>query len=151
MYKKILFADDLSQQAIKPLSEAIDLVKKYNAELIILNVRGDFLDKNEMVMLRVDVSDFQDDIKKEALAIRKKIEADVIACGGASLNPEILLRKGKRIAHTICETAVEFDADLIVIGTHGTSMLKDALFDSTAPHVIRYSKRSVLAIWTGEE
>lgn len=150
MYKKILFTDDLSQQAIKPLSAAVDLAKKYKAELVILNVRGDFLSKEEMVMLRIDVSKFQNDLKSEALAIRSIIESDLESCGGADLKPDIIIREGAKVAHTICEVAEEVGADLIVIGSHGTSMLKDKLFGSTSQHIIRHTKRSILVVWTKE-
>ncbi len=150
MYKKILFADDLSKRAIKPLAAAVDLAKLYNAELLILNVREDFLNKEEMLMLRVDVSNFHDDIKKQALEIRNKIEMDSDTCGGSEVQTEILLREGKP-PDTICEVAREKDVDLIIVGTRGSSILKETLLGSTAHYVVNHAKRSVLSVWTGEE
>jgi nucleotide-binding universal stress UspA family protein len=149
MYKKILFADDLCKRAEKPLKEAIILAKHYNAELYILNVREDFMNKDEMVMLRVDVSDFQDDIKKKAVGIKNKIELDVDEFGGEELKTEILLREGKP-EQVICEVAEELNVDLIVLGKHGSSLLKDKVFGSTSHAVINHARRSVLTVWNGE-
>ena len=149
MYKKILFADDLSKRAERPMKEAVTLAKCCNAELTILNVREDFMSKDEMVMLRVDVSDFKDDIKTKAVEIKKKIEMEVDDCGGEALKKEILLREGKP-AQMICEVAEALDVDLIVVGKYGSSLLKDKVFGSTSHAVINRARRSVLTVWNGE-
>ncbi len=147
MYQKILFADDLSRRAQKALREAVELARLVSAELVILNVRQDFLNKEEMIMLRVDLSDVVDDITRKAVEIRRRIELDVDAYGGTDLKYRILLREGKP-GEVICQVAEELKVDLVVVGSHGTSPLKDALFGSTAHHVINHAGRSVLAVWT---
>ncbi|TKJ37264.1 hypothetical protein CEE37_14235 [candidate division LCP-89 bacterium B3_LCP] len=149
MYKKILFADDLSNRALKAMKEALSLARCFKAELTILNVREDFLNKDEMVMLRVDVSHFQDDIKAKALAIKEKIRKDIITLDGDDVKTEIILREGKS-RQNIVELAEELDADMLILGSHGTSLLKDKLFGSTAKSVIGNTKRSLLVVWTGE-
>lgn len=149
MYKKILVADDLSKRAEQPLKEAVTLAKCCDAELFVLNVREDFMNKDEMVMLRVDVSDFQDDIKQKAVEIKRKIEFDVDEFGGEGLKSYILLREGKP-AQVICDVAEELDVDLIVLGKYGSSLLKDKVFGSTSHAVINHAKRSVLTVWNGD-
>lgn len=149
MLKKILFADDLSKRALRVLEVALDLARRYGAELTILNVREDFLSKAEMVMLRVDLSDFQDDMKKKALAVKEEVSDDVVALKGQDVNYQLLLREGKP-AEVIIDVARELEADLIVVGTHGASSLQYALFGSTSQGVIRHAGRSVLAVWTGD-
>ncbi len=145
MFKKILFADDLSRRAGKILPAVFDLARRYGAELMILNVREDFLDEDEMVMLRVDVSRFQEDIKAKALAIRRKIEADIQSGGGADLRCTIKIQEGKP-AREIVATAQEWNADLIVVGSKGTSSLKDKLFGSVAIETVKKAGRSVLVL-----
>lgn len=147
MFKRILFADDLSKKALKAMEVALDLARRYDAELIILNVRQDFMNKDEMVMLRVDVSEFQEDIKKKALRVREKISEDIKKLKGEDVNTEILLHEGKP-AEVIITTSKEMDVGLIVVGTHGSSLLKDKLFGSTAKAVVGEAGRSVLAVWT---
>ena len=149
MYKKILFADDLSKRAEQPLKEAVTLAKCCNAELYILNVREDFLNKEERIMLRVDVSNFQNDMKAKAVEIRKKIELDVDEHGGEELQTVIILREGKP-AEIICCVAEELGVDLIVLGKYGSSILKDKVFGSISHAVINHVERSVLTVWNGE-
>jgi len=149
MFKKILFADDLSKRALKGLQVALDLCRKYSAELNILNVRENFLNKDEMVMLRVDVSDFQDDMKAKALSVRHKIQSDIESLGGQGVKSQIILREGKP-HQVIIDVAAELGADLIVIGTLGVTTLKDKLFGSTIEGVACHAGRSVMVVWTGE-
>ncbi len=148
MFKKIIFADDLSKRALKALPAALDLARKYDAELIILNVREDFLDKDEMVMLRIDVSDFMEKMKNTAVAARQEIERSIRLCGGQEVKIQILLQEGKP-AREIVRTAEEQQADLIILGSHGTS-LKEKVFGTTAQAVVRKARRSVLTIWTND-
>jgi len=148
MYKKILFADDLSKRARKALSEALNLARAQGAELIILNVHEEFLDKDEMVMLRVDVSDFQDKMQEKAVAARRHIEADLVDLNGQAVRTKILLREGKP-AKEIINVARELDVDLIVVASHGATM-KEKLLGSTSDYVAKRAKRSVLLIWTGD-
>ncbi|HDH57072.1 MAG TPA: universal stress protein [Bacteroidetes bacterium] len=149
MFDKILFADDLSKRALKAMKVALDLARKYDAELIILNVREDFLNKDEMVMLRVGVSDFQKEMKEKAIAVRRKIEDDIKSLKAQDIKYQILLQEGKP-ADEIINTARERDIDLIVVGTHGTSILKGKLYGSIAKAVVSDAGRNVLAVWTEE-
>lgn len=147
MHKCILFADDLSKRAEKALRSAVEMAHCFQAKLYIINVREDFLNKDELVMLRVDLSDFLDDTKKKAVEIKRRIELDVDALSGVDMNYEIILREGKP-ADVICDVARELNADLIVVGSHGASPWKDALLGSTAHTVLKNAGRSVLTVWT---
>jgi len=40
MFDKILFADDLSKRALKVMKVALDLARKYDAELMMILVNG---------------------------------------------------------------------------------------------------------------
>jgi len=149
MFKKILYADDLSKRAVKALEVALNLARIHGAALTILNVREDFLNKDEMVMLRVDVSDFQGKIKEKALAARKRIQSDIEALKGQDVKTEILLREGKPSKEVIA-VAQELDVDLIVVGSHGVTTLKDKVFGTTAEAVVHQASRNVLSVWTRE-
>jgi nucleotide-binding universal stress UspA family protein len=149
MYNKILVADDLSKSALEVLKAAIALARLCEAELTVLNVREDFLNKDEMVMLRVDVSDFQDDIKAKALAVKAKIEKDVISLDGDDVAVQVMLREGKP-KQVISDYAEEMDADLIIMGSHGVSGIKEKVFGTTTRAIVGQVKRPVLVIWTGD-
>ena len=148
MYKKILFADDLSKRAHEALAAALNLARIHGAELIILNVHEEFLDKDEMVMLRVDVSEFQEKMEGKAVAARRHIEADLAALRGQDVPTQILIREGKP-AKEIIEVARELDADLIVVASHGAT-IKEKLLGRTSDYVAKRARRSVMLIWTGD-
>ncbi|MBU0518851.1 universal stress protein [bacterium] len=149
MFNNILLADDLSKRAEKAIAAAIELAKCHQAKLTILNVREDFINKTEMVMLRVDVSKLHNDIKEKALDIKNKIDLDVGRLGGDTIDREVIIREGKP-SEMICKVATEIEADLIVMGTHGNNPLKDVIFGSTAHNVINRAKRSVMVVYTKE-
>lgn len=48
----------------------------------------------------------------------------------------------------ILDEAREAGADLIVLGAHGASRLRDAIFGTTATHVVRHADRPVLVVQT---
>ena len=149
MYNKILVADDLSKSAFRVVEAAIALARMCKAELSILNVREDFLNKDEMVMLRVDLSDFQNDMKAKALAVKEKIEKDIISLDGDDVAVKVILREGKA-KQVIRDFAEEMDADLIVMGSHGVSGIKDKVFGTTTKAILGHVKRPILVIWTGD-
>ncbi|HEX7343129.1 MAG TPA: universal stress protein [bacterium] len=148
MYKKILLADDLSKRAHKALDAALNLARTHGSELIILNVHEEFLDKDEMVMLRVDVSEFQDKMQEKAIAARRRIEADLADLKGQDVSTQILLREGKP-AKEIINVARELDVDLIVVASHGAT-IKEKLLGSTSDYVAKRARRSVMLVWTGD-
>ncbi|RJP81758.1 MAG: universal stress protein [Candidatus Zixiibacteriota bacterium] len=146
MFTKILCADDLGEHSLEVLRTALDLARRYGAHLTVLNAREDFMNEEEMVMLRVDASNFQEDMRKKALAVQRHIHDDIASFQGQDVAVDILLREGKP-EKVIIDVAREINADLIVIGTHGISGLKDRLFGATSQEVIQHAGRTILAVW----
>jgi nucleotide-binding universal stress UspA family protein len=58
----------------------------------------------------------------------------------------ILKHDGSSVAHTICATARETSADLIVTGTRGRTGIARTLLGSVAEEILRNSERDVLAV-----
>ena len=57
----------------------------------------------------------------------------------------VVVRKGTPV-HEILDCALEKKADIIIMGTHGYGMVKDALMGGTARRVIRRSQIPVLVV-----
>jgi nucleotide-binding universal stress UspA family protein len=75
--------------------------------------------------------------RRKLLAFVKKL---------ATVKPsECLVRLGHPVQQII-KTAAEVGADAIVISTHGLTGLKHALIGSTAEHVVRHARCSVLVV-----
>jgi nucleotide-binding universal stress UspA family protein len=65
---------------------------------------------------------------------------------GASVETSLIEANGKRIADLINEEAVRWQAQLIVIGTHGRSGLNRLLLGSVAEGVVRDAAMPVLLV-----
>src|SRR5690606_16736611 len=109
---------DLSEQSTPGIHRAAELAKLMGAELVLLNVRPEFMSKEEMVLLRIKYYDFLKQEKDTAVAAKKILEEELRRARGADLKHQTLLREGDP-HHEILETAEELGCDLIVITTTG--------------------------------
>ena len=152
MFHSILCATDLSPRSGKALRAAVHLAAHYGAELTVLNVHEEFMDKEEMVMLRVSVDHMQAHFRDIALRAREEMRERVTAIGVEDLKVHYLLHEGKA-AETILKTAEEIASGrqdpgvvLTVIGSNGRDSLKDLILGSVAEHVVRHATMPVLVI-----
>ena len=142
-----MVATDLSERSLKALRYAADIALKYEAEITLLHVVEEFLNKEEMVMLRVSVSDFKEMQKQMAVAAKEIMEDELDRIGAKGVKHKLILREGKP-EKEITSTAEELDMDLLVITTNGRSNIEEKLLGSTAEHIVRYSKVPVLTVRT---
>jgi nucleotide-binding universal stress UspA family protein len=161
--KKILYATDLSENAVHAFSYAVSLANMYGAGITILHVLAEF--PGEQFILNMISTDTWKEIKerhyseardkligkrkyrialKEVLqAFSEEVNADTR--DQTFVTDEILIRTGAP-AEVIVETAKEQNCDLIVMGTHGHGVIADVLIGSTAKWVVRQSPIPVLVI-----
>jgi nucleotide-binding universal stress UspA family protein len=124
---------------------AAELSRNFRSKLILIHIREDFMNKDEMVMLRVSAEHMMEHMQKKALEYKKIMEDELKRVGETDLNYELLIREGKP-TREIVNSAEELGADLIVITTNGRDSLGEKILGSTAEHIIRYSKIPVLTI-----
>jgi nucleotide-binding universal stress UspA family protein len=151
MFKKIICATDLSPRSDEALHTAIHMATRFGAALMVLNVHEEFMDKDEMVMLRVSVEQMQERFREIAVNARKLMAEQVAAIGVDNLDVEYVLREGKggeAIVHYAQEIAGSGDKSdtLIVMGTNGKHALLDRLLGSVAQHVVKESPYPVLVV-----
>ena len=162
--KKILYTSDLSESAFHAFAYAVSLANQYDAGITILNVLIEDPDIESKVAPFIADSEWEE-IKKrhyqearEALIGKKrdnvaiqevlenfsekvKIEAD----SQAFVTDEIIVERGNPV-DKILEVADSRNCDLIVMGSHGHSVIEEALIGSTARRVVRRSTKPVLVI-----
>ena len=161
--KKILYATDLSENAVHAFSYAVSLANMYGASITILHVLAGFpgedfilnmidTDTWKKIKLRhySEARDKMISTKRDHIAIKEVLrafseEAKTDAENQTFITDEILVREGTP-AETIVQTAKEQNFDLIVMGTHGHGVITDVLIGSTARWVIRHSPIPVLVI-----
>ncbi|BBM03907.1 universal stress protein [Microbulbifer sp. GL-2] len=122
MYKTILCAIEASQEGRFVLSKAVELSKKFDSKLIVLNVLPySFLPK-----------DYQQELKESAIPKFDEITSDF---GITKRNRALKVGKPYEV---ICKEAEKRKADLIVLGTHSKRGLS-SLIGSTANSIVNYA------------
>ncbi|MBL4670258.1 MAG: universal stress protein [Flavobacteriales bacterium] len=120
--KTILIPTDFSENSNYALEYASFIAKSKGGELIILHItkdEGSVLEKLQKVR---DLPFFK------------------------GLTIKVIIRKGKSISKTINKVGIEFDVDLILMGSNGISNVGELLLGSNTENVIRNSQFNVLTI-----
>ena len=139
MFKKILIAYDGSDGAKKALKTAIDLAKKYNAELQSISVE-------EGVPHYAATIGEVDEYRKEANGYFQKINDEAIE---EAKNEGIELYTKVQAGHEV-ETIVNFAKqgkfDLLVIGFMGHSKIFGRVWGSTSQNITKLSPCTVIVV-----
>ncbi len=152
MFSHILCATDLSPRSDEALRVAVHMAAKYAARLTILNVHEEFMDKEEMVMLRVSVEKMQERFREIALTCKQQMRELVTAVGVEDIEVEYHVREGKpeevilKAAHDVAAELQEPNSPLVVIGTNGRDSLIEHILGTVAEHVVRHAPCPVLVI-----
>ena len=139
MFKKILVANDGSEGAKHALKVAIDLAKKYNAELHSISVE-------EGVPHYAATIGEVDEFRKEANEFFKKINDEAVEMakkGGIELQTKVLA--GHEV-ETIVHYAKEGNFDLLVIGFMGHSKIFGRVWGSTSQNITKLSPCTVIVV-----
>jgi len=145
MYKKILVPSDLREASLAAIHTAVDIARRSSAELYLLNVRPEFMSKEEMEMLRISVQTFVKEEKDIAVNAKAVLAEMLRRTGGDDVAHKILLREGDP-KDEILATAQELGCDLIVITTTGRSRLGEHLHGSDAEQLVRQTRIPILVI-----
>ena len=137
MMKKISLAYDGSDPAKKALATALDLARKYQAELYVLTV--------------AQPPDFGEDVETEAIIensrnYHERILApvkDLVATSGVTAQFEVAVGHP---AEQIIYHADRYQVDLIVLGHRGKSLFRRLLLGSVTKQVTQYADRTVLVV-----
>ena len=145
--RRILVAVDGSKPSMDASIQAIDIAKRYDAELIVLyvvspDIRYNYLEdvitprlpralKDVMMIAMQKGERHVDKVKQRASEKNVKVKTDVVI-GISSVVKEII------------EYAEKNRVDMIVMGSRGLSGIKKMLLGSVADGVLRYSHCPVL-------
>ncbi|MFC1543585.1 universal stress protein, partial [Candidatus Neomarinimicrobiota bacterium] len=143
---------DLSPRSDEALRVAVHMAAKYDARLTILNVHEEFMDKEEMVMLRVSVEEMQERFKTIALKCKQQMRELVTAVGVEEIKAEYQVREGRpadvilKVAHKLAVELEVPNLPCVVIGTNGRDDLLDRILGTVAEQVVRNAPCPVLVI-----
>ena len=142
--KNILVPTDFSEEAKNATTLAIRIAEKTNAKITLLNVIDfpDYLVESDMYSQHVNSLDSfigelnkesSEKLKLEANKISQNVPVDPITSSGVPYN-------------VITDKANELNADLIVMGTKGSSGLSEWIIGSNTEKIVRNSSIPVVAV-----
>lgn len=138
-YKKILIAVDNSEYSMKAAKKGLELAHQLEAKAALI-----FVVEKSQAMGNIDAGITH----AQALIILKKEAEQTLDELAEMYNGKELMKfmpEGNP-EEDILKTAKDWDADLLVLGTHGRTGLKHLLMGSTAERVMRHSEIPVLMV-----
>ncbi|MGJ8550281.1 universal stress protein [Winogradskyella wichelsiae] len=137
---KIIVPVDFSEQSEFALEAAASLAQKYDSELIVLHM---------LELSNAIISSASEALNQETIFFIKLAEQKFDTflnkpyLKGINVTPII---KHFKVWSEVNEVAKEYDASIIVMGSQGTSGIKEVFVGSNTEKVVRYSEIPVLVI-----
>lgn len=138
--KKIIVPVDFSDHSNYALESAAILAKKYDAEILALHM----LEISETILTK-DEADLQSEavffLKLAEKRFNEFLEQDYLK--GVNVTPIV---KHFKVFSEVNDVAKEHGADLIVMGSHGSSGLKEIFIGSNTEKVVRHAEIPVIVV-----
>jgi nucleotide-binding universal stress UspA family protein len=145
MYQRILVPVDGSPTSLQGLDEAIQLARLTGGAIRLLYV----VDELMFVTSIQEYSAYSADLArllKDAGADILRTSAERATAAGATVDTLLVDSVSGRVADVIVEQAAAWNADLIVLGTHGRRGLRRVALGSDAEQVVRVAPVPVLLV-----
>jgi nucleotide-binding universal stress UspA family protein len=140
-FKRILVPVDGSETSNKALAVALELAKDAGGHVCLLHVVDE--------LAYVTGFEYSQDVVKIAQDAASQVlrQAEAMAkAAGVESDTKLIDFPGQRLGETVAGQAREWQADLIVVGTHGRRGLGRVLMGSGAEQIIRVAPTPVLTI-----
>ena len=145
MYKRILVPVDGSDTSARGLSEAIKLSQDQGATIRLIHVVDELIMSGSVDGALGYTDMLIETLRELGKSILKKAEARVQK-HGLSSESVMLEHFGGQAAGFIVEDAKKWNADLIVLGTHGRRGITRLVMGSDAEEIVRTSPVPVLLV-----
>jgi nucleotide-binding universal stress UspA family protein len=138
MFKSIVLALDGSDTAKRGIPIGVELAKEGKGKIVIAHVEERMATKG-----RAPLHVNEEQIQEELQALVKDLAADGIE---ASIKMGDVMAGGSGVAHAIADIADKSNADLIVAGTRGHSLVEGLLLGSVTQRLLHIAKQPVLVV-----
>ncbi len=140
-FKKVLFPTDFSKMSGSALKTAIEICKRQQAELTLVHVLDYYkFISSDIIFTSGKITNDYINYSTENLM---SLVSHLIDKTGLKIHG---ITKSGDISDEICKTASELNSDLIIMGTHGTSGLREFFMGSNAFRVVKNAPCPVLTI-----
>ena len=139
MYKRIILAVDLAEPSPAPkgLAQALEIAKMSGGELRLVNVQPVV----PATFMEYVPADFDFEQNKRA---QETLDAVIAGIDLPTGRKSAVTRAGG-IYHELLQEATDWNADLIVVGSH-RPVMSDYLLGSNAKTIVRHAQCSVLVV-----
>ncbi|HZN46534.1 MAG TPA: universal stress protein [Ramlibacter sp.] len=141
MYKRILVPVDGSETANKALVAALQMARENGGRVRLMHT----LDE----LAYLSGFEVSGDLIKVAREYARKVLDDALAmakAAGVPADTKLVEGAGTRLGETVADEASAWEADLVVVGTHGRRGVSRVLLGSGAEQVLRLAPVPVLAV-----
>ena len=145
MYQRILVPIDGSSTSTQGLDEAIKLAKLTGASLRLIHMVDPSIFATDLEPYAVYANDVIPLMKEAGEKILEQART-LVAASGVKVDTLLFDSLATRVSDTVVEQAKAWDADLIVIGTHGRRGVKRLMLGSDAEQIVRMAPVPVLLV-----
>lgn len=150
MYQRILVPLDRSENSQIVLDEVKKMAATTDARVCLVKIvdTTQFADGPDELLHELLLKDDErmHEARREALRQYLQNSSAILTAAGIQTETRLVEKYGEGIAHAILQEADEWQADLLIMGTHGRSGLFHLLMGSVAEGVIRHAKTPVLLV-----
>jgi nucleotide-binding universal stress UspA family protein len=161
MFKRILVALDSSSLRQTVFDQSLDLAKATGAKLMLVHVLSAYEEGSPGIPIRsyqayypvLDDAVWKDYQKRWETFENNRLamlQREVDLAKAAGVETEFSQAAGDP-AITICALAKSWEADLIVVGSHGRKGLGELLLGSVSNHVMHHAACSVMVVHGGQK
>jgi nucleotide-binding universal stress UspA family protein len=149
MYKRIFIPVDGSQTSNKALTAALQLAKDAGAQVRLIHV----VDELAYLSGYEAYASYSAELIEIAQKVGNKILEDAMAmakAAGVEADQTLFEKYGEHLGDTVADAAKRWNADLIVVGTHGRRGMGRMFLGSGAEQIIRLAPVHVLVVRSQE-
>ena len=147
MYKRIMVAVDESFMTSKVLGTAIEIAKSNGAKLAICHAIDEtiFANREVEMMMPNSVGKAEYRLRLGAQGFLGKA-ADTARAAGVEVEIKLVESEQKHVSDMLADTSAEWQADLLVVGTHGRRGMERYFVGSVAERLVRKAGTSLLLV-----
>lgn len=141
-FKRILLPYDGSDVSTRALETAVQLARGGDGRILVLHV----LDELEYLSgYEYGGAPLLESLRSEARRVLDRA-GELCAAAGVAFEKRVVEHPGGRLADAVANEATAWEADLVVVGTHGRRGVSRALLGSGAEQIIRFAPVPVLVV-----
>ncbi|MFZ2855427.1 MAG: universal stress protein [Rhodocyclaceae bacterium] len=147
MYKRIMVAVDESFMTGKVLETAIDLARTSGAQLAICHAVDEtiFAHREVEMMLPNSVGKAEYKLRLGAQGFLGKA-ADTARAAGLAVETKLIESEHQHVSDMLADAAADWQADLLIVGTHGRRGMERYFVGSVAERLVRKAQTSLLLV-----